>query len=294
MASGPVRYFPGCTLRQKAAGFDRSARDVMAAVGQPLPELEGWNCCGATFPLSVENLLALTGPARILAAASGQGERLAVACAACYNVLRRTNRLLAEDEDKRQKIGLFIESEYAGQLEVLHLVELLWRNVGLERLRGAVTRPLKGLKVAAYYGCLLLRPPDEVGFDDPEDPVLLDELMAAAGASPVGYPHRGECCGGYLAVRSEEAAVEASRRVLVAAGSAGADLVVTSCPLCQFNLDRRQGAIARRQAGYRPLPVLYFTQLLGLAMGSDGAGYLLEQHYVDPRPLLAERGLLGA
>lgn len=285
-------YFPGCTLKQRAAGFDRSARDVFSALGSPLAELPGWNCCGATFPLTVENLLDLTGPARILVSARALGTRLVVACAACYNVLRRTNHLLRTDADKREKVCLFIESEYDGGLEVVHILELLHRQIGCGHVRQALRRPLEGLRVAAYYGCLLLRPVAEVGFDDPENPALLDELLAAAGAAPVSYPHRGECCGGYLAVRSEEAALGASKRVLMAVSAAGADVVVTSCPLCQYNLDRRQAAIARQEAGFRPVPVLYFTQLLGLALGADGAGYRFDEHYVDPRPLLKERGLV--
>lgn len=293
MTKRSIPYFPGCTLKQKAAGFDRSAREVMAALGVELAELKSWNCCGATFPLSTENLLELTGPTRILAAARTEGPALAVACATCYNVLKRTNLVLQSDEEKREKIGFFIESDYAGDVEVLHLIELLQREGGPARLQQAVQRPLTGLRVAAYYGCLLLRPADEVGFDDPEHPILLDGLIAATGATPVAYPHRGECCGGYLAVSSEEAAVAASYRVLEAAVAAGADLVVTSCPLCQFNLDRRQAAMAQAHAGFRALPVLYFTQLLGLALGSDGAGYLLDRHYVDPRPLLIERGVLS-
>ena len=288
------RYFPGCTLKQKALGFDRSLRDVMAALGRELCELEGWNCCGATFPLSVDNLLDLTGPARILATARASGERLLVACATCYNVLRRTNHLLRQDEEKREKVNLFIEADYAGDLEVVHPIEVLHREIGPARLREAVRRPLTGLRVAAYYGCLLLRPPAEVAFDDVEHPVLLDGLVAAVGATPVSYPHRGECCGAYLAVRSAEAAMAASYRVLGAATAAGADLVVTSCPLCQFNLDHRQTAMRERQAGFRPVPVLYFSQLLGLAVGVDPTGYLLERHDVDPRPLLAEHGFLAA
>jgi heterodisulfide reductase subunit B len=290
MIGDSIPYFPGCTLKQKASGFDRSAREVMAILGVELCELPSWNCCGATFPLTMENLLDLTGPARILATASTHGPRLAVACAACYNVLRRTSFLLRHDEEKREKILLFIEADDPGGLEVVHLIQLL-HEAGCQRLRQAVRRPLAGLKVAAYYGCLLLRPPGEVGFDDPENPALLDEALAAVGATPVSYPHRGECCGGYLALCSEEATVQASYRVLAAAGEAGADLLVTSCPLCQFNLDRRQAAMSRRQAGFRPLPVLYFTQLLGLAFGATGEGYLFEQHCVDPRPLLAERVL---
>lgn len=279
-------YFPGCTLYTKARGFDRSARVCVQALGFELVELPQWNCCGATFPLSVDNLLDLTGPARILIDARQEGDQLAVACSTCYNVLKRTNRVLQSDEDSREKINFFVEADYQGDLEVVHLLEILRDIIGYDRIRTAVRRPLTGLKVAAYYGCLLLRPPREIGLDDPDNPQVMENLMRALGAEAVDYPHFGECCGAYLSVKSAEAATECSHTILASARKNSADLVVTSCPLCQFNLDHHQEEMKRRHAGFEPIPVLYFTQLLGLALGLDTAGFDFDGHYIDPRSVL--------
>ena len=286
-------YFPGCTLREKARGFDVSARETMGVLGVELVELTHWNCCGATFPLTVDNLLDLTATARVLADARAEGEQVAVACATCYNVLKRTNLVMRDDQEKREKINFFIEKDYTGNLQIKHLLEVLRDQVGFEAIHQMVKKPLAGLKVACYYGCMLLRPFDEIQLDDAENPQVMEDLFRALGAEPVLFPHRGECCGSYLAVKSADAAMEVSYRVLASARRAGADVVVTSCPLCQFNLDRRQEQMALAYGGYRPLPVLYFTQLMGLAFGLEPDGYELDQHRMDPRPLLREKGLIG-
>lgn len=288
-----IPYFPGCTLRTKAHGFDASARASARALGLELDELADWNCCGATFPLATDNDLALVGPARVLLQAQAQGQRLVTLCAICYNVLKRTAVFLREHEDKRERIELFIEAELDPAVQVLHLLELLRDEPGWDALGARVTRPLAGLRVAPYYGCLLLRPPDEIGLDDPDEPVILGDLLAALGCEVVDFPHKSECCGSYLTVSAADAALELSYDILRSARSAGAEALVTSCPLCQFNLDYRQGAM-RGRPGFAPLPVLYFTQLLGLALGLDPAGYALDEHAVDPRPLLAEKALLPA
>lgn len=285
-----IPYYPGCTLSTKAKGCDRAVRDSFMALGVELSELKQWNCCGAAFPLS-DNLLNLAGPSRILLSARGEGDRVAVACATCYNVLKRTNRLLREDKDKRDRINSFIESEYAADLSVLHLLEILRDVVGWDRVVQAVKKPLKPLKVAAYYGCMLLRPPAEMQFDDPENPQILDTFIRVLGGEPVDYPHRGECCGSYLAAFDLDATKEIAFVILASARRAGADLIVTSCPLCQFNLDRWQNDLALKHGGFRPLPVLYDGQLLALALGLDPAPYELDQHTVDPRPVLARAGL---
>jgi len=285
-------YFPGCTLSTKARGFDVSVRDSARSLGLELVEMAQWNCCGATFPLSTDNLLDLVGPARVLISARQEGERLAVACTTCYNVLRRTNHVLRNDEEKRERINFFVEADYQGDLEVLDVLQILRDEVGFERIAARAKRPLNGLKIAAYYGCMVLRPPAEVAYDDPENPHALDDLMRALGAEAVSYPHKGECCGAYLIVRSPEVTAEMAYRVLSSARQAGAELVVTNCPLCQFNLDRQQAMMRRHHAGFEPIPTLYFTQLLGIALGLDPSGYDLDRHYVDPRPLLQARGLI--
>jgi heterodisulfide reductase subunit B len=283
-----IPYFPGCTLSTKAQGFDVAGRAAARALGFELVELPEWNCCGATFPLATDNELALVGPTRILIEAQRQGDRLATLCAICHNVLKRTAIFLRDNEDKRERINLFIEEEYAGQVRVLHLLEVLRDELGFEVLRGQVVQRLEGLRVAPYYGCLLLRPQDEIGLDDPDAPTVLHDLLRCLGCAVVDFPYNTECCGSYLTVSAPDAAQELSRAILDSAGREGAELVVTSCPLCQFNLDYRQGETEGR------LPVLYFTQLLGLALGLDSTGYGFEGHYVDPRPLLTQKSFIAA
>ena len=288
-----IPYYPGCSLNTKAKGFDNSARASARELGLELVELEEWNCCGATFPLLVDNMLDLAGPAQVLISARQEGERLAVACSTCYNVLRRTNRVIREDEDSREKLNFFLEADYSGDLEVLDLLQILRDDIGFDKVKEAVKKPLSGLKVAAYYGCMVLRPPAEVAYEkDPENPRALDDLMIALGAEAVDYSHKGECCGAYLAVKSVEVTAEMSYSILASAQQNGAELVVTNCPLCQFNLDRMQKTMGSRHAGFQPIPILYFTQLLGIALGLDSEGFELDRHYVDPRPLLEGANLI--
>ncbi len=287
-----IPYYPGCTLNTKGKGFDNSARASARELGLELVELEEWNCCGATFPLLVDNMLDLAGPAQVLVSARQEGERLAVACSTCYNVLRRTNKVIRENEDSREKLNFFLEADYSGDLEVIDLLQIVRDEIGFDKVKEAVTKPLAGLKVAAYYGCMILRPPAEVAYDDPENPRVLDDLITALGAEAVDYSHRGECCGAYLAVKSAQVTAEMSYTILASAQRSEAELVVTNCPLCQFNLDRRQKAMGSQHAGFQPIPVLYFTQLLGVALGLDSSGFELDRHYVDPRPLLEDANLI--
>ncbi len=287
-----IPYYPGCTLSTKAKGFDRAARDSMAALGIELAELKTWNCCGATFPLSRDNLLDLAGPVRNLVSAAAEGDKLAVACSTCFNVLKRSNLVMRNEEDKREKINFFIEADYAGSVQVLHLLEILRDEVGWDNLAKAVKKDLAALSVAPYYGCMFLRPPKEMGFDDHENPQILENFIRALGAQVADYPHRTECCGNYIAAFDLETTKEMSYLILASARKAGADLIVTSCPLCQFNLDRWQQDLAMKHGGFRPIPVLYDTQLLGIALGLDATTFELDKHYIDPRPILAEKGLL--
>lgn len=287
-----IPYYPGCTLSTKAKGFDRAARESFAALGIELSEIQPWNCCGATFPLTDDNLLDLAGPVRNLVSASEEGDTLAIACSTCLNVTKRANLVMRNDEEKREKINFFIEAEYAGEVRVLHLLEILRDQVGWENLGKAAQRPLTGLKVAPYYGCMFLRPPKEMGFDDHENPQILENYLEAMGAEVADFPHRGECCGNYLAALDIEATQELSYRILASARRAGADLLVTSCPLCQFNLDRWQHDLVLKHGGFQPLPVLYDTQLMAIALGLGPDGFELDKHYVDPRPALQQAGLL--
>ena len=287
-----VLYFPGCTLKTKAIGFENSLLASTAALGIELVEMPNWNCCGATFPLLADNVMDLAGPAHILVDARKEGGRVAVACTTCYNVLRRTNHVILSDEGIREKLNFFIEADYAGDLEVLDVLQIIRDEVGFETVAQAVQNPLTGLRVAAYYGCMVLRPPKEVAYEDPENPRALDDLSAAVGAEPVAYPHKGECCGAFLAIKSPEVTAEMCYPILSSARSNGADVIVTNCPVCQFNLDKQQSDLGKRHSGFRPMPVLYYTQLLGLALGLDVSDFGFEKHYVDPGPVLERQGVM--
>ncbi len=289
-------YFPGCTLRAKAKGFDASALASARALGIELEELADWQCCGATFPLQLDNSFPLVSPGRTLARARKVHSTLVTLCSACYNVLKRTNCVLQTDKDRRDKVNLFIEEEYAGDLEVKHFLEVLRDDVGFDALAREVRVPLRALAVAPYYGCLLLRPPKELGFDDPEAPRIMEDFLSALGCTVVDHPYKIECCGSYVTLEDQEGASRASRLVVESARSRGASAIVTSCPLCQYNLDiaQRGGPIP----GEEGLPVLYFAQLLAIALGLPGEVLHFDDHLVRPGPLiksaLASAGSEGA
>jgi heterodisulfide reductase subunit B len=279
-------------LNTTGKGFDNAVRASTAAVGLELVELPEWNCCGATFPLIVDNMLELAAPAHVLVSArdADVNGTVTTACTTCYNVIKRTNSFVREHEEERERIEAFIEAEYAGEVEVKDILHLLRDDVGFDAVREKVQKPLEDLKVASYYGCMVLRPPDEVAYDDPDHPRSQDDLMAALGATPVDFPHKTECCGAYLAVKDTDITRQMVYTILNSAQSAGAEAVVTNCPLCQFNLDKQQAEMQKLHAGYRPIPVFYFSQLMGLALGLDASDYGWDRHYIDARPLLNERG----
>jgi heterodisulfide reductase subunit B len=285
-------YFPGCTLYTKAKNFDQTARDCSLLLGFELKELSNWTCCGATFPLATDNLMALLPPARILARAKEEGTTLTTLCAICFNVIKRTNRLLQDDGEKRDKINHFIEKEYQGDLRILHYLEILKQDLGFTQLKEKIKRPLIGLKAAAYYGCMLLRPFEEMKFDDKEKPTLFEEFLRSLGAEAIDYPFKIECCGSFQSVGSPEVATECAYRILESAIKNGAETIVSTCPMCTFNIDHKQADIKEKYLDFKPIPVLYFTQLLGMAMGLPYHSLGFEQNAVDPLPLLKEKGFL--
>ncbi|MBN1955609.1 MAG: CoB--CoM heterodisulfide reductase iron-sulfur subunit B family protein [Anaerolineae bacterium] len=279
-----IPYYPGCTLSTKAGGYDRSGRAVAAALGMDLVELPNWQCCGATFPLATDNSLALIAPTRVLYEAEQAGEQVATLCAICYHVLKRTQTTLAKDTEMLERINWFTEQDYEGRVEVVHFLQLLRDQLGWEALAERVVRPLTGLRAAPYYGCLLLRPYNEIGLDDPEAPLILHDLLRALGAEPVDFPYNIECCGSYLTVREPEISEGLSREIVASSREHGAQVLVTACPLCQFNLEYPQRATGFGRTG-NETPILYFTQLMAVALGLPEEDWGMEDHYVDPRPL---------
>ena len=283
-----IPYYPGCTLSTKAKNYDRSGRAVAAALGLELEELPEWQCCGATFPLVLDDSMALIAPTRVLYQAQQAGERVATLCAICFNVLRRSQALLERDPEMLERINWFTEQEYRGEVHVVHFLEVLRDDLGWEALAERVVRPLTGLRVAPYYGCLLLRPYEEIGLDDPEDPVIMHDLVRALGAEPVDFPYNIECCGSYLTVREPQVSDTLSKDIVASARECSAQVIITACPLCQFNLDYPQRETEAGRAG-NEIPVLYFTQLMAVALGLPEEDWGMEEHYVDPRLLFNEQ-----
>lgn len=282
-------FYPGCSLEGTAQDFHTSTLAVAARVGLDLPELEDWICCGSSAAHNNEPLLADALPAYNLRAA---GERtVAVACAACYSRLKTANYHISRERAVRAKVARVLGGEYDGKTPVRHILEILGRDL-LSEVEAAVRRPLSGLKVACYYGCLLPRPPEVTQFDDdPENPMLMDRLLETAGATAVDWPHKTECCGASFSITDSSIVLDLSSRILAMAQAAGVDCIATACPLCQLNLDMRQKDIETAYGRRYDLPIFYFTQLLGLAMGCSAEELSLDSLIVDPQKLLESRGL---
>ena len=266
-------YFPGCTLYTKAKNFDQTARSCSLLLGFELKELSNWTCCGATFPLATDNLMALLPPSRILANAREQGTALTTLCAICFNVIKRTNRLIQTDEEKRDKINNFMEKNYGGDLRILHYLEILKQDIGFSQLKEKVKKPLGGLKAAAYYGCMLLRPVEEMGFDDKERPTLFEEFLEALGAKAVEFPFKIECCGSFQSVGSPEVATECAYKILGSAIKNGAEVVVSTCPMCTFNIDHKQSDIQGEIFGFQNGPCPLFYPTVGYCHGTRLANF---------------------
>jgi heterodisulfide reductase subunit B2 len=283
-------FYPGCSLEGTARDFHQSTMAVAGALGIALPEIPGWICCGSTAAHQTDPLLALALPAKNLAAAKGQ--TVAVCCAACYSRLKTANHEIVADLKTRRQVADAIGVDYDGRTPVLHLLEIMAREIGTKRIAERVRRPLKDMKVACYYGCLLSRPPEITNFDDAENPVLMDRVIRAAGAQAIDWPHKTECCGASYSITDPSIVLSLTREILSMAKAAGADCIATACPLCQLNLDLRQKDVETKFGESYGLPIFYFTQLLGLAFGLEPKALGLGSLVVDPMPLV--NGTLSA
>ncbi|MDW7739125.1 MAG: CoB--CoM heterodisulfide reductase iron-sulfur subunit B family protein [Bacillota bacterium] len=254
------RYFPGCTLKGQAKNMENATMAAAAALGIQLIELDEWQCCGAVYPLYEDELITLLSPVRTLAAA--EGEPLVSLCAACHHVLKRAQELMQRNEDARNKVTDYLEVDYTGEGRVLHFLEVLRDDLGFDKLAEMVKKPLEGRKVAAYYGCLLLRPSKVMQFDDPENPSIMEDLLKALGADVVKTPYRIECCGAYLSVTEEGVARDTVAKILDSARNVGAEALITACPLCRYNLEN-----CAEEDGKTPIKIYYFSELLAEALG---------------------------
>jgi heterodisulfide reductase subunit B len=260
--------FPGCSLEKMAHSYHISALETARALEVELQELEDWNCCGATTYFHVDELLAYTLTARNLAMAEKMGLDFVAPCSACYKNAYFTSAYLNEDPDLSEHINFALQEDnlsYSGKTKVRHLMEVYVDGVGLEQIKSKVTQPLEGLRVAPYYGCQIVRPRKD--HEDVENPQFFEELISAIGAEPVNYPPRLRCCGGSLLLTSREAALDMIHILLQSAEDTGATVIATACPLCQVNLECYQHQVNQEYGTKFAVPVLYFTQIMGLALG---------------------------
>ncbi|PIQ86550.1 MAG: heterodisulfide reductase subunit B [Candidatus Omnitrophica bacterium CG11_big_fil_rev_8_21_14_0_20_43_6] len=287
-------YFPGCSLHSTAKEYDISARAVAGALGIELLEIPDWVCCGATPAHLTLHLLSLALPVKNLLAAKKLGNyEVATCCAACFSRLKIANKFMEDDLEHRGNVEEIVGAKYSGEVKVRHFLDILVNVFGLKNINQRVTKKLSGLKVACYYGCLLTRPPEVTQLDDLEDPHLMDDLMKIIGAEPVQWPYKTECCGASFSLTKTDIVLKLSGDILQMAQDEGAQAIVVACPLCQSNLDLRQGMINKQYKKKFNIPVFYFTQLLGLALGIEGTKLGLEKHLVNPLPLLREKGIIA-
>lgn len=253
-------YFPGCTLKTKAKDLDSYARASAEALGVTLEEVDDWQCCGAVYPLASDEIATKLSSVRALENAKEKNQPLITVCSACHHVIKRVNHDMQTKEDIALRVNnyLGLEEPYKGETQVIHYLEMLRDKIGFDELKKKVVNPLTGRKIAAYYGCMLLRPGKEMQFDDPENPTIMEDFIKAIGAEPVVYAFRNECCGGYMTMNDKTLACKMANKVVSSAKSKGAQEIITACPLCLYNLKENSDG---------SLPVYYFTELLAEALG---------------------------
>ena len=273
-------YYPGCSLHSTASEFDDSVKAVFTALDVKLHELDDWSCCGASSAHSLNRALSLALPARNLAIAQEAGHDVVMPCAACFNRHKAADHEMRTNEERRALIEETVGFQFNATVGVRPLLDVVCNAIGLERLKARVTRPLTGLKAVSYYGCLLVRPPEVTQFENPEYPTLMNQVLTALGADARPWSYATECCGGGLALTRSDVAGRLVKRLAERAREAGAEAIVTSCPLCQINLEMRQ------EGGGQEMPVFYFTELTGLAFGLDKARSWWGKHLIDPTRLL--------
>ena len=291
-----LAYYPGCTLKTKARNLEEPAIASLEVLGLELEEIARWNCCGAVYSLADDDLMHQVAPVRNLIRVKQQGKNeLVTLCSFCLNTLKRANLLMRDDDAKRNTLNMFLDEgiDYSGEVKVLHLLEVLRDEIGWEALAHKVRLPLRDLKLAPYYGCTLLRP-REVAIDDVDNPTIVREFLRTLGASPVDFPEFTRCCGSYQVVSNRGSISGYARDILSSASSHGAEALVLTCPLCDYNLGQGQAELVKNQDGSKAMPLFYFTQLLALALGLDPQVCHFELNYGSPESLLREKNLLAS
>lgn len=284
-----LAYYPGCSLESTAIEYNMSTHKVAKDLGIDFVEVDDWNCCGASPAHQADHLLPVSLVARNLAIAEKEGLDVAVPCAACYNRMKSAIKDLSNDKEKLAKVNDAIGLDYKVSNDAISLMEVFAKNVGAEKIKEKVTKELKGLRVASYYGCLMVKPPHITSIDDPENPQMLDDIVRATGATAVNWAHKTECCGAGLSVSKTDVVLKLGNDILDLAQASGADCLVTACPLCQMNLEMRQAQMEKKYNVKYNMPVFFITELMGLAFGHDAKELGIQKHFVNPLPLLKNK-----
>lgn len=279
-------YYPGCSAESTARDQYMSVQEVSRALDIELVEPKGWSCCGSTPAHHTDRMLSIALPVANLLIARQMGLDMVVFCAACYNRMKVANHEIRTNPAVRKEISDVLEEEYDGSVKVHHFIEVLSRDIGAKKLQESFTHSLNGLKVASYYGCLLVRPPEVTNFDDPENPMIMDNLITIMGGESVDWSNKVECCGGGLSLTRTDIVVELSHSILSTASAAGAQCMAVACPMCQVNLDLRQSDINKTKKSNFEIPVVYITQLVGLCLGIPADRLGMEKCVVSPRSII--------
>ena len=288
-----VSYYPGCSLEETAAAYDVSARRICSHLGVDLEEIPGWACCGSSPALKMDRLLSVSLAAHNLEKARQQQlEKVVIPCPFCFRRLLSAQQETQADEKIRQAVGQVTGAEPDGSLKVLSLLGFLRHSVGLEAIAEKVQKPLKGMKVLTYYGCYLVKPASVTQYDDPENPVSMDQLLEALGAEVLPWDFKTECCGASLAVAKTDTVLELTGRIIREAVYRQADALVVACQLCQANLDMRQTQIGKQHGTEYNLPIIYFTQAMGLAFGIPYKELGMQRHLTSPKAMLKSKGFV--
>lgn len=286
-----ISYYPGCSLGSTAKEYQSSAEAVCEQLDIELIEIEDWNCCGALEVSSLNPTLSLALPARNLKIASQTSHKLVVACNACLNNLQTVQDKLSGNEELRQKITGILDYEFH-KMEISHLLDLIWNEVGLESIEERVERPLNGLKTVSYYGCLSVRPSRILKSDDPDDPTRLDEIVSILGGEPLEFNSKTKCCGGVLLMTYRDTAKKLTEQILTEASQRGAQCILVTCPLCHMTLETLTNKV-KTDANGQKIPILFFTQLMGLSFGIEPKKLGLNKNLVSPEPVINSIGKPG-
>ena len=279
-------YYPGCTLKGSAQELDESFRSVCEKIGVSLSEIPDWTCCGASSAHMVDAFLEAALPARDLMTAERIGNDVVAPCAGCHVRMKAASKRIMEEKELRDRFPFKGQIKIMSGMDMLHLTELR------SRIKDRMVKPLEGLRVVPYYGCLAVRPVEVVEPEDPENPVQMDHLLEAIGAEVLSWPYKTDCCGGSLALTRTDLVLKLSRKILDMALLVKADAIVTLCPMCQANLDTRQADISRETGKVYQVPILYLTELMGLAFNDSRASQWFDKHMVSPESVLAGKGFM--